>query len=94
VLIHIDGAGSTHAVVDRLTAQRLSYSVGSDQQQQRAVLVQRPLAHQRLHTICSTAGATGRAPDTHGWVGVVFVQMRALLIGGDPGRSGNTTNAP
>ena len=28
VLIRIDGAGSTHAVLDWLTAQRLSYSVG------------------------------------------------------------------
>ena len=28
VLIRIDGAGSTHAVLDWMTAQRLSYSVG------------------------------------------------------------------
>ena len=28
MLIRIDGAGSTHAVLDWMTAQRLSYSVG------------------------------------------------------------------
>ncbi len=28
VLVRIDGAGATHALLDRLTGQRLAYSVG------------------------------------------------------------------